>query len=142
MKVVLLNEKCAPGYANPGDAAFDLRANISEAIIVLRGSRVTIPTGIKVAVPAGYVGMVTPRSGDARRRGVSVTNSPGLIDAGYTGEVGVILENRGESMITVEPLDRIAQFAVVPVLRPQLEFVDELPTTERGENGFGSSGQK
>lgn len=138
--IVILNDAIKVEYAKAGDAAFDLRADIPEAIIILAGQRQTIMTGIKVSIPQGFVGMVTPRSGSAHKSGISVTNSPGLIDSGYRGEVGVIFENRGSEPYPIQPLDRIAQFAIVPVFTAKFNFVEDLDETTRGVGGFGSSG--
>ena len=99
-----------------------------------------IPTGIAVAIPAGHAGLVAPRSGLAARSGVSVVNGPGIVDAGYRGEINVILINHGVSELVIERGDRIAQLVVVPIGLPELVEVDELPTSLRGEGGFGSSG--
>ncbi len=100
-----------------------------------------VPTGIAVAVPDGYAGLVVPRSGLAARHGIGVVNGPGLLDAGYRGEIGVILINHGAEPFTVERGDRIAQLVVLPVVVQEFVEVDELPPSPRGDGGFGSTGR-
>ena len=100
-----------------------------------------VPTGIAVAVPDGYAGLVVPRSGLAARHGIGVVNGPGLLDAGYRGEIGVILINHGAEPFTVERGDRIAQLVVLPVVVQEFIEVDELPPSPRGDGGFGSTGR-
>ncbi len=104
------------------------------------GDRARIPSGVAVAVPPGWELQVRPRSGLAWRKGVTVTNSPGTIDSDYRGAVDVLLINHGHEPLTISPGDRIAQLVLCPVVRAQLEEVDELPDTERGAGGFGSTG--
>jgi len=129
-----------PGYARPGDAGFDLVAR-ERAELAPRGGRALVPTGIAVALPAGYAGFVQPRSGLALNHGVTVLNSPGLVDAGYRGELKVVLVNTDPShAYTVERGDRIAQFVVQAVEHVRLVVVSELEASERGEWGFGHSG--
>jgi dUTP pyrophosphatase len=128
-----------PARAHPGDAGLDLVA--IEARELAPGGRAAVPTGLAVAIPAGHAGLVVPRSGLARRHGVTVANAPGLIDAGYRGELLVLLVNLGEEPHRVEPGERIAQLVVVPVALPAPAEVDTLPESDgRGEGGFGSSG--
>jgi dUTP pyrophosphatase len=100
-----------------------------------------VPTGIAVAVPDGYAGLVVPRSGLAARHGIGVVNGPGLLDAGYRGEINVILVNHGSEPFTINRGDRIAQLVVVPVVVQEFVEVDELPPTPRGDGGFGSTGR-
>jgi dUTP pyrophosphatase len=128
-----------PAQAHAGDAAFDLAA--SESVILVPGAWAAVGTGLAMAIPPGWAGLVLPRSGHALRHGVGVVNGPGLIDAGYRGEIRVLLINHGNETVTFEPGDRIAQLMVLPV--PDLEFieVDELPPTSRGAGGFGSTGR-
>ena len=128
-----------PTRAYPGDAGLDLYA--LEPATIAPGERAAIRTGIAVEIPEGQAGLVLPRSGLARRHGISVVNAPGLIDAGYRGEVQVLLLNTDRS----EPFalaagDRIAQLVLVSVHMPEVVEVDELALTERGAGGFGSSG--
>lgn len=127
-----------PGRAHPGDAGFDLPAR--EAFKLEPGERATIATGIAVAIPDGHAGLVVPRSGLAARHGLSVVNGPGLIDAGYRGEIHVVLINLGAGSFQAERGDRIAQLVVVPVTPATITEVDELPDSARGSDGFGSSG--
>jgi dUTP diphosphatase len=128
-----------PRRAREGDAGLDLAANVDAK--VGPGERAMIPTGLAVAIPKGHAGLVLPRSGLASKRGLTLSNSPGLIDAGYRGEVTIAVVNL-DPMETVEITrgDRIAQLLVVPFAEVEPVEVDELPPSERGEGGFGSSG--
>ena len=130
----------APTRAHDGDAGYDLYA--AEAAFLRPGGRESVGTGVAVAVPDGCAGLVLPRSGLALRHGIALVNAPGLIDAGYRGELRVLLLNtdRQESF-AVEVGDRIAQLVIVRHESPDLEPVDELPASTRGEGGFGSSGR-
>jgi dUTP pyrophosphatase len=127
-----------PARAYDGDAGLDLSA--SERVELAPGERAVVGTGLAVAIPEGHAGFVQPRSGLAAKHGIAVVNSPGLVDAGYRGELRVVLLNtdRRETFV-VEPGMRIAQLVVVPIAVPELREVDELPESERGERGFGSS---
>ena len=127
-----------PARAYSGDAGFDLAA--CERVELGPGERAMVPTGLAVAIPEGYAGFVQPRSGLAARNGLTIVNTPGLVDSGYRGELQVILLNtdRVRSFV-VEPGMRIAQLVVVPVAEVALEEVEELPASERGVRGFGSS---
>lgn len=100
-----------------------------------------VPTGVAVALPEGYAGLVTPRSGLAANHGIGIVNSPGLVDSGYRGELTVLLVNHGTADVKVLRGDRIGQLVVVPVVEQDFEVVDELPSSERGEGGFGSTGR-
>ena len=127
-----------PERAYGGDAGFDLAA--CERVRLAPGERATVPTGLAVAIPQGYAGFVQPRSGLAATHGISVVNSPGLVDAGYRGELRVVLLNTDtEQAFTVEVGMRIAQLVVLPVPALAVVEVDELPASERGVRGFGSS---
>ncbi len=127
-----------PERAYAGDAGLDLAA--SEGAVLEPGERKTVGTGLAVAIPEGHAGFVQPRSGLAARHGVTVVNSPGLIDAGYRGEVRVVLLNTDASeSFTVEPGMRIAQLVVLELPQVELLEVEELPASERGVRGFGSS---
>lgn len=123
-----------------GDAAFDLPARRDETIEA--GARTLVPTGFAIAVPQGWCGLVLPRSGLALDHGLTVLNSPGLIDSGYRGEIRVILINHGDQPVSVTRGQRIAQLLVQPVPEVALDEVDDLPEAidDRGERGFGSSG--
>jgi dUTP pyrophosphatase len=128
-----------PSYALPGDAGLDLRSAAS--VLLSPGERARIPTGVAVAIPDGYAGFVQPRSGMAARTGLGFVNSPGLIDSGYRGEIQVIAINLdAQEPIRIERGDRIAQLVILPVPQATLAEVDELPASDRGPGGFGSSG--
>lgn len=128
-----------PAYAQPGDAGADLRS--AEALVLGPGERALVGTGIRFALPDGYLAFVVPRSGLAVRHGISIVNAPGTIDAGYRGEVKVPLINLDpREPFTIEVGDRIAQLIVMPVTRAEFIHVEDLPETERGTGGFGSTG--
>ena len=127
-----------PTRAYAGDAGFDLAA--CERVELGPGERAAVPTGLAVAIPEGYAGYVQPRSGLAARNGLTIVNTPGLVDSGYRGELVVILLNTDREVpFVVEPGMRIAQLVVLPVPEVELVEVDELPASERGVRGFGSS---
>jgi dUTP pyrophosphatase len=129
-----------PAYAHPGDAGADLRA--AEEVVLPTGGRSTVGTGLAVAVPDGHAAFVHPRSGLAARHGITVVNAPGTVDAGYRGEVRVVLLNTDRhEPFTVRSGDRIAQLVVQPVTRVRFVDVAELPPSPRGEGGFGSTGR-
>jgi len=127
-----------PAHAHPGDGGVDLYAR--DAAELAPGQRTVVATGIAVAIPDGHAGFVTPRSGLAARYGISVVNGPGLVDAGYRGEIKVVLVNLSGEAFVIERGDRIAQLVVVPVAVQEFVVVDELPATTRGSGGFGSTG--
>jgi len=129
----------APERTREGDAGYDLRS--VEAFELRPGERRTVPTGVAIALPEGVAGLVVPRSGLAARHGLSVVNGPGLIDPNYRGEIKVVLVNLGEHPFAAEVGDRIAQLLLVPFWSPELQVVDALPESDRGANGFGSSGR-
>ena len=127
-----------PGYAHPGDAGIDLYAAHGA---IVTGETALIPTGVAVAVPDGHVGLVCPRSG-LSKYGVTVANAPGVVDSGYRGEVMVRLTSTSVTTpYEVYRGDRIAQLLIVPIARPEITLVDRLDNTERGTNGFGSTGR-
>lgn len=128
----------APAYAHPGDAGMDLVA--VESVELAPGERHAVATGWALAVPEGWVGLVHPRSGLALRQGLTVANAPGTIDAGYRGELKVILVNHGNAPVAVEAGDRVAQLLLQEVGQAVVEEVDELDDTTRGGAGFGSTG--
>ena len=129
-----------PSQAHDDDAGYDLHAN-EAAVIPPNGGRALVPTGLAVAIPSGYAGLVLPRSGLARRHGVTLTNAPGLIDAGYRGEVKVLLLNTDAvAPFSIAVGDRIAQLVIVALPGVEPAWVDSLPETARGEGGFGSTG--
>lgn len=130
-----------PAYARTGDAGADLAAR-EDVVLPPGGGRALVPTGVAVAVPEGYAGLVMPRSGLALRHGVTVLNAPGLVDAGYRGELNVLLVNTDPNEeYVVHRGDRIAQFVIVAVAQAILTVEDELPGSERGMGGFGHSGR-
>ena len=128
-----------PRRAHPGDAGADLFS--VEEVIIPAGDRRDVGTGIALAIPSGHAGFVQPRSGLAFKHGIMVVNSPGLIDAGYRGEVRVALYNSGREPFTVAVGERIAQLVVQKVEQAEFVATDELPDTTRGQGGFGSSGR-
>ena len=131
-----------PAYATPGAAGADLCANLPGGEVMLEpGARALIPTGLMMEIPDGYEVQVRPRSGLALKHGITLPNSPGTIDSDYRGEVGVILQNGGGDPFTVRHGMRIAQMVVAPVLRARFEEVVHLGASERGEGGFGSTGE-
>ncbi|MCW5946072.1 MAG: dUTP diphosphatase [Fimbriimonadales bacterium] len=129
---------CIPQYATDLASGMDLRAN--ECVEIPPGGRVAVGTGIRIAVPEGYEAQVRPRSGMALKQGLSVPNAPGTIDADYRGEVKVILINLGREPVKIAKGDRIAQLVVAPVVKVEWEPCAELPGTDRGDGGFGSTG--
>jgi dUTP pyrophosphatase len=128
-----------PRYQTAGAAGMDLRAD--EPVDLAPGERRLVPTGIAVAIPAGWEGQVRPRSGLALKLGLGIANGPGTIDSDYRGEVGVILVNWGQEPVRLSRGERIAQLVVAPVTRGSLVEVAELPGTGRGGGGFGSTGR-
>ena len=128
-----------PGAQHPGDAGLDLRAAVGAT--VKPGERAMVPTGVAVAIPDGHAGLVLPRSGLASKRGLTLANAPGLIDAGYRGEVICAVVNLDpHEAVEISVGDRIAQLVVVAVPEVMPSFVEELPPSSRGEGGFGSTG--
>jgi dUTP pyrophosphatase len=129
-----------PAYAHPGDAGADLTTR--EAVVLAPGQRATVRTGVKIALPAGYVALVHPRSGLAARHGVTIVNGPGTVDAGYRGEISVTLLNTDtDAEVEFAVGDRIAQLVVQRVEHAAFVSVAELPGSHRGEGGFGSTGR-
>jgi dUTP pyrophosphatase len=127
-----------PAYARPDDAGLDLCA--AEPVTLAPGARALVPTGIALAIPPGFAGFVLPRSGLALRHGVTVLNTPGLVDAGYRGEIKVLLVNHGDAPVSLSRGERVAQLVVQRVERVALAPVAELPESARGAGGFGSTG--
>lgn len=141
VKVINLNPKNSlPKYETPDSSGMDLKANINREWTVEPGERILIPVGLKMAIPSGYECQVRPRSGLALKKGITVLNTPGTIDADYRNEVGVIIINHSNDTFTIKPGDRIAQAVFSKVEHAELEQVDELDETERGEGGFGHTG--
>lgn len=133
-----------PAYASAGAAGLDLRAATpqGETIEILPGERRIVPTGIAIALPEGFEAQVRPRSGLARRHGVTCLNSPGTVDSDYRGEIAIVLINLGQEPFAISRGDRIAQLVVAPVARALWRSVEDLDETRRGAAGFGSSGVK
>jgi dUTP pyrophosphatase len=129
-----------PTYATPGAAGLDLAAAVDADLVIEPGARALVPTGLRVALPAGYEAQVRPRSGLALRHGLLLPNAPGTIDADYRGEIQVIVWNSGAEPFVVRRGDRIAQLVVAPVSRATLVPVAELDPTDRGAGGFGHTG--
>lgn len=129
-----------PAYASQGAAGADLCAAVRDDHVLAPGARALIPTGLMIALPPGHEAQVRPRSGLAAHHGLSVLNTPGTIDSDYRGEIHVILINHGSAPFTVERGMRVAQLVVAPVVQASFMAVDQLPPTERGASGFGSTG--
>jgi dUTP pyrophosphatase len=129
-----------PSYATEGAAGMDLLAAVTAPVTILPGGRALIPTGLRLAIPAGHELQVRPRSGLALKNGITLPNSPGTIDEDYRGELGVIILNAGTEAFTVDRGMRIAQAVLAPVTRAIWDEVGELPDTSRGTGGFGSTG--
>ena len=127
-----------PAYATPGSAGMDLRA--AEDCTLQPMERTAVPTGLKVAIPDGWEGQIRPRSGLAFRQGLSIPNAPGTIDSDYRGELKVLLINLGDSPIVIERGMRIAQMLITPAPQAEIQIVQDLDDTQRGESGFGSTG--
>lgn len=146
LQIQALSEKIGrdiplPYYATEGAAAVDLHACVDEAVTLPPGGRALLPTGLAVAIPAGYVGLLAVRSSMGIRHGVTLSNGVGVIDSDYRGQVHVGLHNLSDVPYTVQPGDRVAQLMVVPVASPEIELTDALPETVRGAKGFGSTGR-
>ena len=144
MKVQIINKShhALPEYATPQSAGMDIRANLDESITLNPLERKLIPTGLYMALPAGYEAQVRPRSGLAIKKGITVLNTPGTVDADYRGEVCVILINLSNEPFVVNDGERIAQIVIARHEQPELVEVDVLDETERGAGGFGHTGTK
>lgn len=140
VKIINKSHHPLPQYATPQSAGMDLRANLSEAVTLQPLQRALIPTGLFMALPAGYEAQVRPRSGLALKKGVTVLNTPGTVDADYRGEVCVILINLGQEPFVVEDGERIAQMVIARHEQSSLVEVSVLDDTERGAGGFGHTG--
>lgn len=133
---------CLPSYATPGSAGLDLRACVEETLHIYPGQTVLVPTGIAIHIDnPGLCGMVLPRSGLGHKHGIVLGNLVGLIDSDYQGQLFVSVWNRGDVMFELKPLERIAQLVVVPVVQATFTVVDDFNLSQRGEGGFGSTGQ-
>jgi len=129
-----------PKYETKGSSGLDLKANIKEKIQIKPNEKVLIPTGLAVAIPVGYEIQIRPRSGLAAKNGITVLNTPGTIDADYRGEIKVILANLSRDIFEITPGSRIAQMVVCPIVQAKFTEAEELPSTDRGLGGFGSTG--
>lgn len=138
--LISCEEEFLPVMGNPGDAGYDLRSTLDLTIAV--GKRALVPTGVRIALPAGYVALVHPRSGLATKHGVTVLNAPGTVDAGYRGEMAVTLINHGDQAFEIKRGDRIAQVIFQKFETVNFVSVSELPGSQRGSAGFGSTGVK
>ncbi|MFN3397906.1 MAG: dUTP diphosphatase [Sulfurimicrobium sp.] len=131
-----------PAYATPGAAGLDLRACLAEALVLKPGQTELIPTGIAIHLAdPGYAALILPRSGLGHKHGIVLGNLVGLIDSDYQGQLFVSCWNRGQMAFTIDPLERIAQLVVVPVMQAEFNIVDEFAGSERGTGGFGSTGK-
>jgi dUTP pyrophosphatase len=130
-----------PRYMTSAAAGLDLCAAIDAPITIAPRQRMALSTGLAMAIADGFEGQIRPRSGLARDHGITCTNSPGTVDADFRGPVTILLINHGVEPVTIKPGDRIAQMVIAPVVQAELVEVDELPTTERGSGGFGSTGR-
>ncbi len=128
-----------PEYKTDGSSGMDLMANVEQTVKMLPGEKKIISTGIMVAIPEQYEIQIRPRSGLAAKNGISVLNTPGTIDSDYRGEIKIILINLGKDIFEIKKNDRIAQMIVCPIIKVELEEVESLPETVRGEGGFGST---
>ena len=142
IKVVNKGHQPLPAYATEQSAGMDLRANLSEPIVLKPMERRLIPTGLHIALPVGYEAQVRPRSGLALKKGITVLNTPGTIDADYRGEIGVVLINLSQEDFVVEDGERIAQMIIARHEQGQFVPVEVLDETERGEGGYGHTGVK
>jgi len=130
-----------PRYMSAGAAGLDLASAADEAITIPPGGRVAVPTGLAFEIPQGFEGQVRPRSGLARKFGITLPNAPGTIDSDYRGEVMVLLANLGAEAYVVQPGDRVAQLVIAPVVTAELEEVESLEESKRGDGGFGHTGR-
>ncbi len=146
LEVKILNEKIRaqlPHYATPGSAGLDLRACIDQAIMLNPGDTQLIPTGMAIHLgDAGYAALILPRSGLGHKHGIVLGNLVGLIDSDYQGELMVSCWNRGQTPFVLEPMERLAQLVVVPVIQVDMEVVENFAQSHRGEGGFGSTGKQ
>ncbi len=144
MKVKIVNHSPypCPAYATELSAGVDLRAHMEESILLNPLQRAVVPTGLYIALPAGFEAQVRPRSGLAAKHGITVLNTPGTIDADYRGEIRVILVNLSDQPFEIVPGERIAQMVIARHEQVSWEEVDELDSTQRGAGGFGSTGKK
>lgn len=136
--LIVCDEQMLPHYAQPGDAGADLRS--AESVTIAAGKRALVRTGVSIALQDGFVGLVHPRSGLATKHGITVLNAPGTVDAGYRGEIMVTLLNTSDESFEISIGDRVAQLLIQEVYRAKFIQVSELPGSDRGLGGFGSTG--
>lgn len=142
IKIINKSQHSLPSYETIASAGMDLRANLTESIVLNSLERVIVKTGLFIELPIGYEAQVRPRSGLAAKKGITVLNSPGTVDADYRGEIGVILVNLSNETFVVENGERIAQLIIAKHERAEWIETNELSETSRGEGGFGSTGVK
>ncbi len=142
VKIINRSQHALPNYETIASAGMDLRANLEEPVVLNPLERAIVKTGLFIELPIGYEAQVRPRSGLAAKKGITVLNSPGTIDADYRGEIGVILVNLSNEAFTIENGERIAQLVIAKHERAEWEEVEALTETTRGEGGFGSTGVK
>ena len=144
MKIRIVNKSSnpLPSYSTEHSAGVDLRANITESVSLKPLERTLIPTGLFIELPVGYEAQIRPRSGLALKKGLSVLNTPGTIDADYRGEIGIILVNLSNDEVIIEPSERVCQMVIAKHETANFELVEELNESDRGAGGFGSTGTK
>ena len=142
MEIRIINKSTnpLPGYETTGASGMDVRAHLLQPMVLEAGKRCLVPTGLYVEIPEGIECQVRPRSGLALKKGLTVLNTPGTIDADYRGEIGVILVNLSDEAVTIEPGERVAQLVFAPVIQATLIESNTLNASQRGEGGFGSTG--
>ena len=138
----LFGEVLTPKYETPGSSGMDIVAYLKQDILVNPGEKTMVPTGFSLSIPKGYEIQIRPRSGLAAKKGITILNTPGTIDSDYRGEIKIILINLSKDMFVIKNGERIAQMVVCPVEQVSLEEVEELSDTDRGKDGFGSTGTK
>tara|TARA_A100001011_G_scaffold397733_2_gene499714 strand:- start:121 stop:561 length:441 start_codon:yes stop_codon:yes gene_type:complete len=138
----LSKEVSLPKYETKGSSGMDLAANLETGIDLKPGETVIVPTGLAVSIPNGFEAQIRPRSGLAAKKKISVLNTPGTIDSDYRGEIKIILINLGKELFTIDKGLRVAQMVICPITKAELEEVDDLNNTDRGDGGFGSTGIK
>lgn len=142
MEIRIINKSTnpLPGYETTGASGMDVRAHLLQPMVLEAGKRCLVPTGLYLEMPEGIECQVRPRSGLALKKGLTVLNTPGTIDADYRGEIGVILVNLSDEAVTIEPGERVAQLVFAPVIQAKLIESNTLNASQRGEGGFGSTG--
>ncbi|WP_200813104.1 dUTP diphosphatase [Helcococcus massiliensis] len=141
MKLKMMTEKFKPAYATEGSAGFDLYCNNKEPIVVGPNEVAKVPTGIRVSIPKGYFGAVYPRSSTGIKHRITLANTVGIIDSDYRGDIQIFFVNNSDKPYTIEHGERLAQMVIQPYVKVDIELVDSLDETERGEGGIGSTGK-